>query len=413
MVKILHTSDWHIGKKIYGVDLVDDHKMFFKWLINFIEKHNIDLLLISGDIFDLSNPSIESRTLYYNVLVELLKSKCQVIIAGGNHDSPMVLNAPSELLKSLNISVIGSLPDDIQKMFIPVKNRENDIEAVVVAVPYLREYDLKVTITDETYDARADKLKKATCQLYNNLANHAKTMYNNIPLLAMGHMLAFGLSTTESERELQIGCLDALEINKITQGYDYLALGHLHRPQTLTSEIPAIYAGSPISLSFSERTDKKSVTLITVTNGKIADIQKIEIPKFRNLERISGSIGKITEQLNNRALHSNNLNTLQTLIELEIETENHRQHLTHEIQQLIDNIQLANSKIIKYRILFQQTQNNTEAWAKQNIQINELKPEEIFEIYISNYDLTQNHQTELKDAFNMLLNIAVNNDTAI
>lgn len=400
MLKILHTSDWHIGKKIYGIDLAPDHKLFFKWLIETIKEQQIDAILVSGDIFDLSNPSIESRTIYYDILVELQKADCQVIITGGNHDSPMVINAPRELLKALNISVIGKLTENISDIFIPIKNRKGIVEAVVVAVPYLREYDLKLTISIQSFNKRIEELQKATCQLYNNLANEAIKQFSNIPLFAMGHFMGIGSTISDSERELQIGNLSALEIDKLTEGFDYLALGHIHRPQQLKSSVPAVYSGAPISLSFSEFDDKKVVRLIEVDNSKISNIVSLEIPKFRKLERIKGSFEEISMKL--ETLESNDYQ-LQTLIELEFVEKKINPILNDQIQNLIDNWQAPDSKIVKYRISYTDTSNLTEQWIDDTVKIDEIKPIDIFLSHVDSLNLETGKRKLAIEAFEELL----------
>lgn len=400
MLKILHTSDWHIGKKIYGIDLASDHKLFFKWLIETIKEQQIDAILVSGDIFDLSNPSVESRTIYYDILVELQKADCQVVITGGNHDSPMVLNAPRELLKALNISVVGKMTENISDIFIPIKNRNGEVEAVVVAVPYLREYDLKINISIQSFNERIEQLQKTTCQLYNNLANEATEQFPNIPLFAMGHFMGIGSTVSDSERELQIGNLNALEISKLTEGFDYLALGHIHRPQQLKSNIPAIYSGAPISLSFSEFDDKKEVKIIEINNFEISNITSLEVPKFRKLERIKGSFNDILVKLEN--LKSNDYQ-LQTLIELEFIEKERNPILDDQIQTLIDNWQEPDSKIVKYRISYTETSNQTEQWIDDTIKIDEIKPIDIFLSHIESLNLGAEKSALAEEAFRELL----------
>ncbi len=400
MLKILHTSDWHIGKKIYGIDLASDHKLFFKWLIETIKEQQIDAILVSGDIFDLSNPSVESRTIYYDILVELQKADCQVVITGGNHDSPMVLNAPRELLKALNISVVGKMTENISDIFIPIKNRNGEVKAVVVAVPYLREYDLKINISIQSFNERIEQFQKATCQLYNNLANEVAEQFPNIPLFAMGHFMGIGSTVSDSERELQIGNLNALEISKLTEGFDYLALGHIHRPQQLKSNIPAIYSGAPISLSFSEFDDKKEVKIIEINNFEISNITSLEVPKFRKLERIKGSFNDILVKLEN--LKSNDYQ-LQTLIELEFIEKERNPILDDQIQTLIDNWQEPDSKIVKYRISYTETSNQTEQWIDDTIKIDEIKPIDIFLSHIESLNLGAEKSALAEEAFRELL----------
>jgi len=138
MIKILHTSDLHIGKRLHQAELAEDQFLFFAWMTNLIEKEKVSALLVSGDIFDVANPSSESRKIYFELLVRLSRLHCKVIITAGNHDSPAVLEAPREILKELDIYVTGSLPAETDKMLIPVSDDNGKTAAVIAAVPYLR-----------------------------------------------------------------------------------------------------------------------------------------------------------------------------------------------------------------------------------------------------------------------------------
>ena len=115
-MKIVHTADWHIGKKLHKHDLSEDFDLFINWLTKFIEDKKVDLLLISGDIFDLANPSSEARKQYYETLVKLKALDCKIIATGGNHDSPAMLDAPQEIMRALDLSVIGGLPQDLDEV---------------------------------------------------------------------------------------------------------------------------------------------------------------------------------------------------------------------------------------------------------------------------------------------------------
>ena len=140
-LKILHTSDWHIGKQLLKVDFDEDMELFFNWLIETIKSEGINVLLMSGDLFDQANPSQAALTQYYQFLKRMIPLECKIIITGGNHDSPHVLNAPKELLHFLDIEVIGGAPENISELFIPIE--QNNEKVVVAAVPFLRDKDIR------------------------------------------------------------------------------------------------------------------------------------------------------------------------------------------------------------------------------------------------------------------------------
>jgi exonuclease SbcD len=400
MIKILHTSDWHIGKKIYGIDLAPDHRLFFQWLIETIVNQEIDVLLISGDVFDLSNPSVESRTIYYDVLVKLRNVGCQVIITGGNHDSAMVLDAPRELLKALNIRVVGGMPQNQEDTVIPLKNRTGEVEAAVVAIPFLREADLQLQLTNDTYESRMEAMRSSVLKIYNQLSTSAELRFPSIPKIAMGHLFGIGASVSESERELMIGNLNMLEVDKITEGIDYMALGHIHRPQKLKSKVPALYSGSPIPLSFSEHYDTKSIILLKVNENKSIDIELINIPEIRKLVRIKGSYSEISSVLEN---WKNASLGLQSLMELEFVENEHNPVIINQIQELVDSWENTSAKIIKHRVTFKNGNGSQYQWAEENVQIQELNPGDVFLNLLDSVDLQSNQRQLVDKAFRELL----------
>ena len=154
-MKILHTADWHIGKKLQKHELKADFDLFIEWLCNTIQAEEVDLLLVSGDVFDLANPSSEARSQYYKTLLKLKNLNCKIILTGGNHDSPAMLEAPREILQQLNISVIGGLPNDISETIIPIY-KDGKPQLVVAAIPFLRDADLRKGGESTSYEDRIE-----------------------------------------------------------------------------------------------------------------------------------------------------------------------------------------------------------------------------------------------------------------
>lgn len=299
-MKILHTSDWHIGSTFYGKKRYDEYTNFFTWLLEFIQKNHIDVLLISGDIFDTSLPSNTAQKLYYSFLVNLRKTSCKhVVITGGNHDSPSFLNAPKELLKSFNVHVIGAMPQNLAEEIITIQ--KNNEEICVLAVPYLRERDLEgIAITDD-YSTRADKITHAIKEHYAKLTELACKVKNpKSPLLAMGHLYIAGSSMEEEgERELYIGSLAQISAAIFPQEIDYVALGHIHTAQQIAKTEHIRYCGSPLAMSFSENSTAKKMILIE-TGGKEGDTLKIQeapLPTFQLTKKICGDLPAIQEKI--------------------------------------------------------------------------------------------------------------------
>jgi exonuclease SbcD len=279
----LHTADWHIGKQLHKIDLHEDMDLFFKWLITYIDENKIDVLLMSGDLFDHANPSQTALTQYYLFLKQLLLLKCKVIITGGNHDSPYVLNAPKDLLGILDIKVIGGAPENISDIFIECANENQKI--IIAAVPFLRDKDIRNSLPGESYQDKIDLIRQGIKNYFNKINHYYNEHYKGLPYLVMAHLYAQGATISDSEREIQIGNQAGIEASIFGNEPHYVALGHIHKPQVVGSN-HIRYSGSPIQLSFSEKEDQKELVLIEI-NDSIFTINTVQLPQFRKLIAIN------------------------------------------------------------------------------------------------------------------------------
>ncbi len=339
-MKILHTADWHLGKKLYKQDLQEEQELFLKWLIAHIEQEKIDILLVSGDIFDLANPPTEARTLYYWFLSQLV-NKCKIIITGGNHDSAQMLDAPKELLDLLTIKVIGGARNSLEEELLVYDN------IVIAAVPYLRDSDIRKAVEDETFEDRIENIRTGIRNHYEKLAEICEEKYPNFLKIAMGHLFAAGAETSESEREIQIGNLAGIDSKTFSKTFSYVALGHIHRPQWVEKG-RVRYSGSPIALSFSEREDRKIVVQLDIEDGKIQNISEVEVPRFRTLKLIKGTMDEVKKQL----IEFHNDLILKAFIEIEVEEAAYNPALIHELNEIAT---LANDEqlmVLKNKISF-------------------------------------------------------------
>jgi len=295
-MKILHTSDLHIGKRLYDYDLIEDHKSFFNWLIQTISEWKIDYLLVTGDIFDQSNPSQDSLKLYYTFLAELSKTGCQAIITAGNHDSPALIDAPEDILSALNIRVIGTIPENIDELMIPIQDSTGKVEAVIAAVPFLRDRDIRKAAEAESYDSRLEAVRDGITRFYGALANRMNEKYPDIPKIVTGHLYVQGAQLSGSEREIQIGNLAGIEETAFSEGINHFALGHLHKAQDVDAAKRICYCGAPLPLSFAEREYENKIILLTVEGGEIHQ-EDIRVPQFRLLVEIRGTGAEVAKQL--------------------------------------------------------------------------------------------------------------------
>lgn len=397
-MNILHTSDWHIGKKLYKYDLYEDFNCFIKWLTDLIQQKNIDVILVSGDIFDSSNPSIEARKHFYEALLLLNKLNCQLILTGGNHDSPLVLNAPKELLKQLNITIIGSLPEDISQTIIPIKGKNGEIEIVIAAIPYLRDSELIKLFDGITYEDKIKAIQNGIENVFDEVSKVCKKNFPNIPIIAMGHMFTTGnISISESEREIQIGNQARFDANRLQKRFDYVALGHIHKPQKVSAEVPIYYSGSPIMLSFSEIKDEKRVLLLNT--DKSFEPESISIPKFRKLISIKGNLSEIKQKIN--LLEEKN--KLTNLIEVTLVEEKYYPQIEDEFNQFILSYSNENYEIAKSKMDFKDREIGASELFDTKQRLEDLKPQDVFERLLDTKDYDESTRNELISVFNELL----------
>lgn len=305
-MKILHTSDWHLGRSLYGRKRYEEFAAFLDWLSQTIEDEGIDALLVAGDVFDTSTPSNRAQELYYRFLCRVSSSYCRhVVVIAGNHDSASFLNAPKELLRALNVYVVGSMTEALEDEVI-VLHKDEQPEAIVCAVPYLRDKDIRTVEAGETIDDKNAKLVEGLKMHYADVCNIAaqkrsefeKAGHAGIPIVAMGHLFTAGGKTVDGDgvRELYVGSLAHVDEDVFPSAIDYLALGHLHVPQAVGNAEHIRYCGSPLPMGYGEATQEKKVVLIEF-NSTVPNIQEVPVPCFQKLVRIVGSLDDIHAKL--------------------------------------------------------------------------------------------------------------------
>ena len=307
-MKILHTSDWHIGRTLYGRKRYEEFDSFLTWLAETIQQNEIDALLVAGDVFDTSAPSNRAQELYYRFLCRVAASSCRhVVVIAGNHDSPSFLNAPRELLKALNVHVVGSSSESLEDEVLVLRSELNAPELIVCAVPYLRDKDIRVAEAGESVEDKERKLLAGIRSHYAEVAAFAEQKREelgvDIPIVAMGHLFTAGGQTIDGDgvRELYVGSLAHVTAGIFPASFDYLALGHLHVPQKVNGLETIRYSGSPLPMGFGEAKQQKSVCLVVFNHekgqGKPPSVQLIDVPVFQKLERVKGDWESISSRM--------------------------------------------------------------------------------------------------------------------
>lgn len=302
-MRVLHTSDWHIGRTLYGRKRYEEFESFLTWLAEKIQENSIDVLLVAGDVFDTSTPTNRAQELYYRFLCQVIDSPCRhIIVIAGNHDSPSFLNAPRTLLKALDVHVVGSSTETLEDEVLVLRNHQDIPELIVCAVPYLRDKDIRLAEAGESIEDKERKLIEGIRTHYAAVAALAeqklKELGTEIPIVAMGHMFTAGGQTVDGDgvRELYVGSLAHVTAEIFPACFNYLALGHLHVPQKVNGKETIRYSGSPLPMGFGEALQQKSVCQIDF-DGTTATVQLIEIPVFQKLERVKGDWNRISGRI--------------------------------------------------------------------------------------------------------------------
>lgn len=284
MIRILHTADWHLGQTFFGYDRTGEHEAFLDWLSEEIKRNDIDALIIAGDVFDVSNPSAASQRMYYEFIyrVTVENPNLQIVIVAGNHDSAARLEAPLPLLQSMRTEVRGVVRKlnggeiDYDHLTIELRNREGEVEVLCMAVPFLRQGDYPLVITDG--NQYTEGVREFYAQFLQRLW---KRRQEKQAIIAIGHLQATGAEIAEkdySERTV-IGGLECVSPDTFSEKIAYTALGHIHKAQRVSGRDDVRYAGSPIPMSFAEKHYHHGVIMIVLDDGCAVDIKRIECPK--------------------------------------------------------------------------------------------------------------------------------------
>ncbi len=398
-MKLLHTSDWHIGRVLYGRKRYEEFEAFLAWLSETIQRNKIDVLLVAGDIFDTGAPNNRAQELYYRFLCRVAGSSCRhIVIVAGNHDSPSFLNAPKELLRALDVYVIGSASEAIDDEVIVLLDALDVPELIVCAVPYLRDRDIRTAEAGESVEDKERKLVEGIRRHYSSVAAIAKRkkaeIGKDLPIIAMGHLFTMGgqIADGDGVRDLYIGSLAHVTAGIFAECFNYIALGHLHVPQIVANSETIRYSGSPLPMGFGDATHLKSVCLVEF-HGTAASVQRIEVPVFQKLERVIGDWNSIS----NRILELSATNSpawLEVIYDGREVIGDLRERLDAAIADTqLEILRVKNNRIID-RVLEKIHYEET---------LNDLKEEDVFERCMALHDVPEDQRPELLHTYKEIL----------
>ena len=299
-MKLLHTSDWHIGRSLYGKKRYGEMEAFLSWLEGILAREGIDALLVAGDVFDSATPSNRAQEVYYRFLQRAAATPCRhIVVIAGNHDSPALLDAPARLLDLLDIHVVGCAASPEEEV-LALRGPDGRPELIVCAVPFLRDRDVRTALPGEDFQARQESLVRGIAGHYAGAIARARELRaecgGGVPIVVMGHLFTDGGSPGDGVRELYVGSLARVGRGIFPPDVDYVALGHLHVPQGVDER--ARYSGSPIPMGFGEAGQRKSVCVVGLEGAPVrTSVRTVEIPVFQELERLAGDWDALSSRL--------------------------------------------------------------------------------------------------------------------
>ncbi len=373
--RLLHTSDWHLGQHFYGKSRAAEHQQFLNWLLKQVTEHQVDAVIVAGDIFDTGTPPSYARELYFDFIVKLHQLNCQLLVLAGNHDSVAMLSESKGILSQLSCRVIANVSDDINEQVISINDHQGKLQAVVCAIPFIRPRDIVNSQAGQSSGDKQQALQHAITTHYQTLFTQAQQLAEkNVPIIATGHLTTVGVQTSESVRDIYIGTLEAFPSNAFPDA-DYIALGHIHRSQKVAKSEHIRYSGSPIPLSFDEANQNKSVLLAEFEGNQLSTVNEIVVPRFQamamiktDLAHLAADVKELTEQLELGSADE------KIWLDIEINTADYLVDLTRRIEELTAEFPVEILLVRRSKKSRQQM-----SATKAKITLNELKLTDVFD----------------------------------
>ncbi|NCA69803.1 MAG: exonuclease SbcCD subunit D [Sphingobacteriia bacterium] len=300
-MRLLHTSDWHLGQTFHDFDRTHEHQSFLDGLLDILEGEQVDALLIAGDVFDNPNPSAAAQRQLYRFLGAAKRRlpRLDILIIAGNHDSPGRLEAPEPLLGPFDVRVVGSVERDhrgdidLERLIVPLRNRDGEIAAWCLAIPYLRPGDVP------RVERGGDPYLDGIALLYRQALELAlRRREPGQAIIALGHCHMSGAQTSEdSERRILIGGVESLAVEIFDPAISYVALGHLHRAQRVGGQERVRYSGSPLPMSFTEIQYPHQVLRVDLAGQTLGEVTPMILRRPVELLRIPKEPAPLDEVL--------------------------------------------------------------------------------------------------------------------
>ena len=399
MIRVLHTSDWHLGCGLRDQKRDDEFQRFLNWVLDVIRTKEINVVVISGDIFDTYSPSNEARKMYYNFLASAMAiPTCwNIVVTAGNHDSSTFIDAPADVLDALKITVVGAARDPKDEVF-SVSSPDGQVRLIVAAVPFLRDADVRRSISGDDASQAERAYQAGVIHHYQSAAQAAEQLRAqlnpNIPIVAMGHLYTTGCEYFDGEDRQIVGNLNGVPPETFPASFDYVALGHIHIPQKIANHDHIRYCGSPLQLQFNEAHSRK-ICCIVEFDGRTPSVSEIEVPVFHKLAVVQGELDDIKSALEELVKTGT-----PTYVQVQYTGENRVSNLSQTVEAITKGTNLNVLSVINKQII----QKYLNASNTEEQDLNELTPELVFKRLMTLHNVSDENQRCMSVAYGEVIN---------
>lgn len=380
-----------------------EHQELIDWLLTQVEEHAVDAVLVAGDIFDTGTPPSYARELYSQLVVRLHTKGVALLLLGGNHDSVATLCESRELLVRLGATVVAAASDDAAAQVVVLPKRSGEPGCIVCAIPFVRPRDVLQSQAGQSAEDKQQSLQTAIQGHYLAVHDAACTrrveleaeLGHSLPQISTGHLTTVGASTSESVREIYVGALEAFPTTAFPTA-DYIALGHIHRPQLVGGLEHIRYCGSPIPLSFDEAKQQKEVLLVDLDADGLKVVTRLLVPRFQALVAVSGNLETLVGAI--RAAVAEGTRERPVWLEVTVEDDDYLTDLPARIEALTEGLPVEVLRIRRLR------GNATARLAVETCEtLDELSPHEVFSRRLQQEELAEDLQQALSERYRSIV----------
>ncbi|MGN1055206.1 MAG: exonuclease subunit SbcD [Comamonas sp.] len=402
-MRILHTSDWHLGQNFMHHSREREHAALVDWLLEQVQVHGVDAVLIAGDIFDTGTPPSYARALYYRLIAELHQRQVALLVLAGNHDSVSVLGESLPLLQHLNTTVITTTGEASQHV-VALPQRGSELPGCLVcALPFIRPRDVVSSQAGQSAQDKQRSLQAAIQERYAQVFAAAQSRQNellqaygvHVPIVATGHLTTVGASSNESVREIYVGALEAFPTAAFPPA-DYIALGHIHQPQKVGGLEHIRYSGSPIALGFDEARQTKSMLLVELDAQGLHSVTPLPTPVVQSLAAVRGNLASLPAEL--QAIASQGTPEYSVWLEVTVQDDDYLPDLAPRIESMIQDLPLQ-----VLRIKRQRGADRASLVAEAGESLDALSPQEVFARRLAQETLNPEQHQGLQERYQQVL----------